>query len=102
MANRLPAPDEDDMLSANPPFVRLAPPVQADQTSVPHLPEGKVAVMITSGQGNIAITPDLLLPDLFHAYPETRIVLDRHGLRGCGGPLGPYESIPFLRPCPRG
>ena len=84
------------MLSANPPFVRLAPPVQADQTSVPHLPEGEVAVMITSGQGNIAITPDLLLPDLFRAHPETRIVFDRHGLRGCGGPLGPYESIRFF------
>ncbi len=84
------------MLSAKHPFDRFAPPVQADQTSVPQLSEGEVAVVVTSGQGNIAITPDLLLPELLRLHPETRIVLDRHGLRGCGGPLGPYESIRFF------
>src|SRR5208337_2276971 len=29
-------------------------------------------------------------------HPETRIVFDGHGLRGCGGPLGPCESIRFF------
>ena len=52
--------------------------------------------MVTSGQNNLAITPDLLLPELFRAHPETRIVFDRHGLRGCGGPSGPCESIRFF------
>jgi hypothetical protein len=42
------------------------------------------------------ITPDLLLPDLLRAHPEARMVLDHHGLRGCGGPLGPHESIRFF------
>jgi hypothetical protein len=44
----------------------------------------------------LAITPDLLLPDLIGTYPGARLVLDRHGLRGCGGPLGPYEQIGFF------
>jgi hypothetical protein len=52
--------------------------------------------MITNGRGKFAISPDLLLPDLFRAHPETRMVFDRHGLRGCGGPLGPCESIRFF------
>jgi len=84
------------MLSANPPSSDCPAPGQADQTSVPQPPEGEVAVMVSSRQGNVAITPDLLLPELFRLHPETRIVCDRHGLRGCGGPLGPYESIRFF------
>ncbi len=47
-------------------------------------------------EGKFAISPDLLLPELFRLHPETRIVFDRHGLRGCGGPLGPCESIGFF------
>ena len=43
-----------------------------------------------------SITPDLLLPELFRLHPETRIVFDRYGLRGCGGPSGPHESIRFF------
>jgi len=39
------------------------------------------------------ITPNLLLSDLFRAHPEVRAVFDRYGLRGCGGPSGPHESI---------
>ncbi|MGZ3337238.1 MAG: hypothetical protein ACXWOV_19045, partial [Isosphaeraceae bacterium] len=53
-------------------------------------------MLVTSRQGNVAITPELLLPELLRLHPETRIVFDRHGLRGCGGPLGPYESIRFF------
>jgi hypothetical protein len=52
--------------------------------------------MVADGPSPVAITPDLLLPDLLRAHPEARAVLDRYGLRGCGGPLGPYESIRFF------
>jgi hypothetical protein len=52
--------------------------------------------MVANGKSNVAITPDLLLPDLLRAHPEARAVFDRYGLRGCGGPLGPYESIRFF------
>ena len=69
---------------------------QADQTSVSQPPEGELAVMVTSDRCDVAITPDLLLPELFRLHPETRIVFDRHGLRGCGGPSGPHESIRFF------
>ena len=36
------------------------------------------------------------LPDLLRAAPEVRPVLDRYGLRGCGGPDGPAESVGFF------
>src|SRR5512135_159411 len=52
--------------------------------------------MVANGQSNVAITPDLLLPDLLRTHPEARAVFDRYGLHGCGGPLGPYESIRFF------
>jgi len=42
------------------------------------------------------ITADTLIPDLFRAHPQARCVLDRHGLEGCGGRLGPVESIGFF------
>jgi hypothetical protein len=38
----------------------------------------------------------VLIPDLLQAAPQARQVLDRYGLRGCGGPLGPVESIGFF------
>jgi hypothetical protein len=37
-----------------------------------------------------------LIPDLLTASPEARAVLDRYGLRGCGGRLGPVESLGFF------
>jgi hypothetical protein len=40
--------------------------------------------------------PDLLLPELLREYPEARAVFDRYGLRGCGGRLGPHETIRFF------
>jgi len=52
--------------------------------------------MVAKEETNVAIAPDLLLSDLLSAHPEARVVLDRHGLRGCGGALGPYESIRFF------
>jgi hypothetical protein len=52
--------------------------------------------MNPNGQGKFTLSPALLLPDLIRAHPESRSVFDRHGLRGCGGPLGPHESIGFF------
>jgi hypothetical protein len=43
-----------------------------------------------------ALTPETMLPDLLRARPATRAVLDRNGLRGCGGRHGPVESVRFF------
>jgi hypothetical protein len=45
---------------------------------------------------NLGISPDILLPTLLGVHPEARSVFDRYGLRGCGGRLGPHESIHFF------
>lgn len=42
------------------------------------------------------VGPDLMLPELLEAHPQVRPILDRYGLRGCGGPLGPAESIEYF------
>jgi hypothetical protein len=42
------------------------------------------------------VSPETMLPDLLRAHPEARAVFDRHGLSGCGGRLGPVESIRFF------
>jgi hypothetical protein len=39
---------------------------------------------------------ETLLPDLLKAAPNVRPVLDRYGLRGCGGDHGPMESLGFF------
>jgi hypothetical protein len=36
------------------------------------------------------------IPDLLRAAPQARPVLDRYGLRGCGGPDGPAESLGYF------
>jgi hypothetical protein len=41
-------------------------------------------------------SPETMLPELLSKHPEARPVLDRYGLRGCGGKLGPVESIRFF------
>jgi hypothetical protein len=46
--------------------------------------------------GVLALGPDTLLPDVLRTDPQARRVFDRHGLRGCGGRLGPYESVGFF------
>jgi hypothetical protein len=38
----------------------------------------------------------VMIPELLRAAPQLRSVLDRYGLRGCGGPLGPVESLEFF------
>src|SRR5262249_3118156 len=35
----------------------------------------------------------VMIPDLLKAAPQPRAVLDRYGLRGCGGPPGPVETL---------
>lgn len=37
-----------------------------------------------------------MIPDLLRARPQARAVLDRYGLRGCGGPDGPAETLGFF------
>ncbi len=42
------------------------------------------------------ITKDTMIPDLLAKFPQTREVLDRYGLAGCGGRRGPVESLDFF------
>ena len=42
------------------------------------------------------IVPDAFIPDVLRAFPQSRGVLDRYGLRGCGGKLGPAETLAFF------
>jgi hypothetical protein len=42
------------------------------------------------------IDGQLKIPDLLRAAPQARPVLDRYGLKGCGGPLGPAETLSFF------
>jgi hypothetical protein len=42
------------------------------------------------------IDGQVMIPDLLRAAPQARPVLDRYGLRGCGGELGPVESLNFF------
>ncbi len=44
----------------------------------------------------VLVTSETMLPDLIRAHPATRHVLDRYGLRGCGGEHGPVESVQFF------
>jgi hypothetical protein len=38
----------------------------------------------------------VMIPELLRALPQARPVLDRYGLRGCGGKEGPVESLAFF------
>lgn len=42
------------------------------------------------------IAEETMIPDLLRAAPQVRPVLDGYGLKGCGGPLGPAESLGFF------
>jgi hypothetical protein len=46
--------------------------------------------------GNEFFDGQRLIPSLLRAAPQVRPVLDRYGLRGCGGPLGPVETLEFF------
>jgi hypothetical protein len=41
----------------------------------------------------VRVDAEVMIPDLLRAAPQARAVLDSYGLRGCGGPLGPVESL---------
>ncbi len=43
-----------------------------------------------------AIRAQELIPDVIRRHPEVRPVLDRYGLRGCGGPFGPVETLAYF------
>jgi uncharacterized protein involved in response to NO len=45
---------------------------------------------------NNEITAEMSLPDVIISNPATRAVFDRYGLKGCGGPQGPSESISWF------
>lgn len=42
------------------------------------------------------ISAQTMIPELLRAYPSARRVLDKYGLKGCGGQDGPYESLRFF------
>ena len=42
------------------------------------------------------LQPETMIPDLLRVAPQVRLVLDRYGLRGCGGELGPMETLAFF------
>ena len=44
----------------------------------------------------LAVDDKTLIPDLLRVAPQARIVLDRYGLRGCGGSEAPRESLRFF------
>jgi hypothetical protein len=39
---------------------------------------------------------ETMIPELLREAPVARVVLDRYGLRGCGGSLGPAETLDFF------
>jgi hypothetical protein len=42
------------------------------------------------------IDGQLMIPELLRVAPQVRPVLDRYGLKGCGGAMGPAESLAFF------
>lgn len=44
----------------------------------------------------LLIARDMEVPEILAKYPACRRVFDRYGLKGCGGPLGPRESLAFF------
>src|SRR5215467_1563886 len=42
------------------------------------------------------IERNMTLPAILSRYPACRKVFDRYGLQGCGGPLGPAETLEFF------
>src|SRR5262249_11016077 len=45
---------------------------------------------------HIPVDPQILIPDLLRSAPQARPVLDRYGLHGCGGLLGPHETLGYF------
>ena len=53
----------------------------------------QVEISMDTPKRTPTITADSFLPDVIVHYPSTSAVLDRYGLQGCGGPLGPCEQV---------
>ncbi len=53
-------------------------------------------IMSTTMHTPFTLDAQTLLPELFKAHPQTRAVFNRYGLRGCGGPQGPSETLAFF------
>ncbi len=51
---------------------------------------------MSATSSGFAITTETTIPDLLRRYPQLRAVFDRYGLRGCGGALGPAESLKYF------
>jgi hypothetical protein len=47
-------------------------------------------------ENELAIDARTMIPTLLRTAPAARPVLDRYGLRGCGGAWGPSESLEFF------
>src|SRR5215831_14417314 len=45
---------------------------------------------------DMKVTSSCTIRQLLGQYPQTRSVFDRYGLKGCGGPEGPAESLGFF------
>lgn len=45
---------------------------------------------------SLPIHEAMLIPDLLGSTPQARAVLDKYGLRGCGGETGPHETLGFF------
>lgn len=52
--------------------------------------------MANTTPNTIEITAEMMIPDVLTAHPHVRAVFDRYGLRGCGGPSGPAETIRYF------
>lgn len=52
--------------------------------------------MANTTPNTIEITSEMMIPDVLTAHPQVRAVFDRYGLRGCGGPSGPAETIRYF------
>lgn len=54
------------------------------------------SAMNGNDEAQVLIEARTMLPDVLRARPELRPVFDKYGLRGCGGPHGPAESIEYF------
>jgi hypothetical protein len=60
------------------------------------LPLNETSVAQGDATMSVQIDDRVLIPDLLRTVPQVRPVLDRYGLRGCGGAAGPVESLAFF------
>jgi hypothetical protein len=65
------------------------PGTYAEVTGI--LPRVEVHVM-----SEAKFSGQMLLPEILAQYPAARVVFDRYGLKGCGGPEGPRETLAWF------